>query len=96
MRPPMTRSGGSTWITRRRWPPSGTGPDPPPRFIVIDTVGMTTARNLCRPEETRAYCGPLADLATATGIPVLALTHLSKDKEALGDGSSARPESSGI
>ena len=55
-----------------------------PGFIVVDTVGMTTARNLCRPEETRAFCGPLADLATATGIPVLALTHLSKDKEALG------------
>lgn len=55
-----------------------------PGFLVVDTVGMTTGRNLCRPEEARAYFGPLADLATATGIPILALTHLSKEKEALG------------
>ena len=52
--------------------------------MIIDTVGMATARNLCRPEEARAFFGPLIDLAGETGVAVLGLTHLSKGGEALG------------
>jgi hypothetical protein len=55
-----------------------------PGLVIVDTVGMTTARNLCRPEDARAYFGPLMDLAQQTGIPFLLLTHLSKDAQALG------------
>jgi hypothetical protein len=55
-----------------------------PGLVIIDTVGMTTARNLCRPEDARAYFGPLMDLARDTAIPFLLLTHLSKDVQALG------------
>jgi hypothetical protein len=55
-----------------------------PGAVVVDTVGMTTGKNLCRPEEARAYFGPLMDLAQATETTVWLLTHLSKDAEALG------------
>jgi KaiC/GvpD/RAD55 family RecA-like ATPase len=55
-----------------------------PALVVIDTVGMTTAQNLCKPEDARAYFGPLMDLAAASGVALLGQTHLSKDKEALG------------
>ncbi|MDB5349204.1 MAG: putative ATPase [Planctomycetota bacterium] len=55
-----------------------------PALVVIDTVGMVTDRNLCRPEEARAFFAPLIDLAGKTGVAFLGLTHLSKDKEALG------------
>ena len=55
-----------------------------PALVVIDTVGMTTARNLCRPEEAREYFAPLMDLAGKSGVAFLGQTHLSKDKEALG------------
>jgi hypothetical protein len=55
-----------------------------PGLVIVDTVGMTTARNLCRPEDARAYFGPLMDLAQQTRVPFLLLTHLSKDAQALG------------
>jgi hypothetical protein len=55
-----------------------------PGLVIIDTVGMTTARNLCRPEDARAYFGPLMDLARDVGVPFLLLTHLSRDAQALG------------
>lgn len=55
-----------------------------PGVVVIDTVGMTTARNLCRPEDARDYFGPLMDMAHKAAIPFLLLTHLSKDGQALG------------
>ncbi len=55
-----------------------------PAMIIIDTVNMTTRKNLCKPEDANAYFGPLLDLASRIGIPILGLTHLSKDKEALG------------
>jgi hypothetical protein len=55
-----------------------------PALVVIDTVGMVTDRNLCRPEEARAFFAPLIDLAGKSGVAFLGLTHLSKDKEALG------------
>ena len=55
-----------------------------PGLVIVDTVGMSTARNLCRPEDARAYFGPLMDLARDTGVPLLLLTHLSRDAQALG------------
>jgi len=58
--------------------------DEAPGLVIVDTVGMTTGRNLCRPEDARDYFGPLMDMARLTGIPFLLLTHLSKDGQALG------------
>ena len=55
-----------------------------PALVVIDTVGMVTSRNLCRPEEARAFFAPIMDLARETGAGFLGLTHLSANKEALG------------
>jgi hypothetical protein len=55
-----------------------------PALVMIDTVGMVTDRNLCRPEEARAFFAPLMELAGKTGVAFLGLTHLSKEKEALG------------
>jgi hypothetical protein len=55
-----------------------------PGVVIVDTVGMTTGRNLCRPEDARDYFGPLMALAGETGIAFLLLTHLSKDGQALG------------
>ena len=55
-----------------------------PALVIIDTVGMTTARNLCRPEEAREFFAPLLELARETGVALLGLTHLSKGGEALG------------
>ena len=53
-------------------------------LVVIDTVGMTTGRNLSRPEEARDFFAPIIELAVTTGVPFLGLTHLSMNKEALG------------
>lgn len=55
-----------------------------PALVVIDTVGMTTARNLCRPEEARAFFAPVLELARSSRVAFLGLTHLSANKEALG------------
>ena len=55
-----------------------------PGLVIVDTVGMTTARNLCKPEDARAYFSPLMDMAQSTGVPFLLLTHLSKEAQALG------------
>jgi hypothetical protein len=55
-----------------------------PVLVVIDTVNMTTSRNLCRPEDARAYFGPLMVIANETSVPFLLLTHLSKDETPLG------------
>jgi hypothetical protein len=55
-----------------------------PAMVVIDTVGMVTSHNLCRPEEARAFFAPLIELANKTGVAFLGLTHLSANKEALG------------
>jgi hypothetical protein len=55
-----------------------------PGLVIIDTVGMSTSRNLCKPEDARAYFSPLMDLARQSGIAFLLLTHLSKDGQALG------------
>lgn len=45
---------------------------------------MTTARNLCRPEESRAYFGPLMDIAQTTSTSFLCHTHRSLSGDALG------------
>jgi hypothetical protein len=55
-----------------------------PALVAIDTVGMTTSRDLCRTDDSRAFFGPIMDLASSTGVAILGLTHLSRDKEALG------------
>jgi hypothetical protein len=52
--------------------------------VVIDTVGMVTSRNLCRPEEAREFFAPIMELAGKCGVAFLGLTHLSKDKDPLG------------
>jgi hypothetical protein len=53
-------------------------------MAVIDTVGMVTSRNLSRPDEAREFFAPILELCQQTGVALLGLTHLSKDKEALG------------
>jgi hypothetical protein len=55
-----------------------------PGLVIVDTVGMTTAKNLCKPEDAREYFGPLMDMARETQTAFLMLTHLSKDGQALG------------
>jgi hypothetical protein len=55
-----------------------------PALVIIDTIGMTTGRNLCKPEDARAFFAPLLDMANSTETCFLALTHLSKDKDPLG------------
>jgi hypothetical protein len=53
-------------------------------FLVIDTVGMTTDRNLSKPEEAKAYFSPLIALAIECNLPVLCLTHLNLAGKAIG------------
>jgi hypothetical protein len=53
-------------------------------LVVVDTIGMVTARNLCRPEEAREFFSPILELAQRCGVAMLGLTHLSANKEALG------------
>jgi hypothetical protein len=55
-----------------------------PGLVIVDTVGMTTGRNLCRPEDARAYFSPLMEIAQRCEVAFLCLTHLSKDGESLG------------
>ena len=38
--------------------------------MIIDTIGMTTGRNLSRPEEARDFFAPIIDLAARTGVPI--------------------------
>jgi hypothetical protein len=55
-----------------------------PALVVIDTVGMVTSHNLCRPEEAREFFAPIMELAGKSGVAFLGLTHLSANKEPLG------------
>lgn len=55
-----------------------------PGLVVVDTVGATTGRNLCRAEEAREYFTPLLGTATRRDVPFLMLTHLNASGEALG------------
>jgi hypothetical protein len=54
-----------------------------PGMVVIDTVNKATRRLLYRPEEAEAFFGPLLDLARDCKVPILALTHLSRNGEPL-------------
>jgi hypothetical protein len=53
-------------------------------LAIIDTVGMTTSRNLSRPDEAREFFAPIMELCHETRVALLGLTHLSANKEALG------------
>jgi hypothetical protein len=55
-----------------------------PGLVIVDTVGMTTAANLCKPEDARTYFSPLMAIAQETAVPFLLLTHLSLGNQALG------------
>jgi hypothetical protein len=55
-----------------------------PGLVIVDTVGMTTDRNLGRPDEARQYFEPLMKIAGQTRTSFLLLTHLSKESQALG------------
>jgi hypothetical protein len=53
-------------------------------LAIIDIAGMTTGRNLSKPEEAREFFAPIIELAHKTATPFLGLTHLSANTEALG------------
>lgn len=53
-------------------------------LTVIDTVGSATNRDLCRQEDARAFCTPLAQLATRTKSSILLVTHLNAGGSPLG------------
>ena len=55
-----------------------------PGLVIVDTVGMTTSRNLGKPEDAREYFAPLMSIAGRTRTAFLLLTHLSKEAQALG------------
>jgi hypothetical protein len=55
-----------------------------PGLVIVDTVGMTTDRNLCRAEDAKAYFAPLLNIAVRTRALFLLLTHLSKEGGSLG------------
>ena len=55
-----------------------------PGLVLIDTVGAATGRDLCRAEQAREFFAPLMDLAGRVSVPLLVLTHLSANGEALG------------
>jgi len=47
---------------------------------VIDTVGMTTSRNLSRPDEAREFFAPILELCQRTGVALLGQTPYAKLK----------------
>ncbi len=53
-------------------------------LAIIDTVGMCTSRNLTRPDEAREFFAPLLEMCCRSQATLLAQTHLSANKEALG------------
>ncbi|MBA4191823.1 MAG: hypothetical protein C0467_27910 [Planctomycetaceae bacterium] len=55
-----------------------------PTFIVVDTVGNATDRNLCRQEDAKAFYLPLQVIARRQNIAVFALTHLNAGGKVLG------------
>lgn len=52
--------------------------------VVVDTVGMTTGRNLCKPEDARDYFSSLMGIARRTKVAMICVTHLSKGGDPLG------------
>ena len=55
-----------------------------PGLVIVDTVGMTTERNLSLPEEARAYFSPLMTIAGERQVSFLMLTHLNRSSHVLG------------
>jgi hypothetical protein len=53
-------------------------------LAIIDTVGMTTSRNLAKPEDARDYFAPIIELAQKTSTAILGVTHLSANNNPLG------------
>ena len=48
-----------------------------PLFVVIDTVGNSTDRNLAKSEDAKAYYQPLQVIARRNQVAILCLTHLN-------------------
>jgi hypothetical protein len=55
-----------------------------PRFVVVDTVGGATDKNLGRQEDARAFYAPLQVMARENACAFLCLTHLSATGQFLG------------
>lgn len=55
-----------------------------PLFVVVDTVGNSTDRNLSRQEDAKAFYQPLQIIARRQGVAVLCLTHLNAGGKVLG------------
>jgi hypothetical protein len=55
-----------------------------PVFVVVDTVGNATDRNLSRQEDAKAFYQPLQILARRQNVAVMALTHLNANGKILG------------
>jgi hypothetical protein len=58
--------------------------DERPGLVVIDTITYATSRNMCRAEDVKAALDGLIQVAAETGVPILALAHVSLGGEALG------------
>ena len=55
-----------------------------PTFVVVDTVGNATDKNLSRQEDAKAFYQPLQILARRQNVAVLCLTHLNAGGKVLG------------
>lgn len=55
-----------------------------PAFVVVDTVGNATDRNLSRQEDARAFYQPLQVIARRNKVCILCLTHLNAAGKFLG------------
>lgn len=55
-----------------------------PLFVIVDTVGNATDRNLSKQEDAKAFYWPLQVLARKRNVCVLALTHLNAGGTVLG------------
>jgi hypothetical protein len=55
-----------------------------PAMLVVDTTGNATDRDVCRPEEAKAFFQPLQVLARTYRLAVLCLTHLNAKGGVLG------------
>ncbi len=55
-----------------------------PLFVVVDTVGNATDRNLSKQEDAKAFYQPLQLIARRQNTAVLALTHLNAGGKVLG------------
>jgi hypothetical protein len=55
-----------------------------PLFVVIDTVGNATDKNLCKQEDAKSFYFPLQIMARRYRTAILCLTHLNADGHFLG------------